>query len=224
MTDSVTTPTFTITAAPSAKINHSIVHDVVILMSDEEQKALKDLITSAPENAVFVEYGCGGSTCFFAMHMRPTQHLHSLEHNKDWFLRIREVLSDMTISGDVSLYWKPAAGGKKLGYKIGDQVHTFEDKDFRVYGSPSEELAHGLEDYIHGTDTNIDWAKVHCVLVDGVARGPILAVLRHKLPAGALVLLHDAGPRQGWYSWAVDGLYTVHGLIDNMLVLEVPQK
>ena len=55
MTDSVTTPTFTITAAPSAKINHSIVHDVVILMSDEEQKALKEFITSAPENAVFVE-------------------------------------------------------------------------------------------------------------------------------------------------------------------------
>ena len=223
MTDPVTTPRLRITAPP-AKINHNIVHDVLILMTDAEQEFLKQIIADAPADAVFVEYGCGGSTCLFALHMQPTQHLHSIEHNKGWFSRIRGVLSDLTISGDISLYWKPAADGKKLGYQVGDAVHTFEDHEFRVYGSPSEELAHGLEDYIHGTGTNIDWSKVHCVLVDGVARGATVAVLRHKLPAGALVLLHDAGQRRGWYNWAVNGLYVTHGLIDDMLVLEVPTK
>lgn len=223
MMDPVITPRLKI-SAPPAKINHHIMHDVVILMSDAEQTALKQIIADAPDDAVFVEYGCGGSTCLFALHMRPTQHLHSIEHNKGWFIRMRGVLSDMTISGDVSLYWKPAAGGKKLGYMIDDAVHTFEDNEFRVYGSPSEELAHGLDEYIHGIGTNIDWSNVHCVLVDGVARGATLAVLRHKLPARALVLLHDAGPRPGWYNWAITGLYTSHGLVDNMLVLEVPQN
>lgn len=209
-------------SAPPAKINHNIVQDVVILMSDDEQIALKQMIADAPDDAVFVEYGCGGSTCLFGLHMRPGQQLHSIEHNKNWFLRIRGVLSDMTLAGDISLYWKPAAGGKKLGYMIDDTVHTIEDDEFRVYGSPSEELAHGLEEYIHGTGTNIDWSKVHCVLVDGVARGATLAILRHKLPAGALVLLHDAGLRPGWYNWAIEGIYTEHRLVDNMLVLEVP--
>jgi hypothetical protein len=224
MSEPMTTPQYKIIGAPRAKINHSIVHDVVILMSDDEQRTLQQIIADAPDNAVFVEYGCGGSTCLFATQMRPGQHLHSIEHDKDWFLRIRHVLSDIPTSGDVSLYWKPAAEGKTLAYKIGDEVHKILEKDFRVYGSPSEELAHGLEGYIHATDTNIDWSKVHCVLVDGVARGAVLATLRLKLPAGAIVLLHDAANRVWWYRWAVEGVYTTHGLIDNLLVLEVPAK
>lgn len=217
-----TVKSYTIAGVPRAKINHNIIHDVVILMSDAEQTALKDSIADAPDDAVFVEYGCGGSTCLFALQMRHGQQLHSLEHNKQWYQRIHTVLSDLPSAGDICLYWKPAADGKRLGVQVGDDLRLFEDHEFRVYGSPTEELAHGLETYIHGTDTRIDWSRVHMVLVDGVARGAVLAVLRTKLPAGATVLLHDAAHRVAWYKWAVD-LYTPCALVDNLLVLRVPE-
>jgi len=213
---------FSITSAPPAKINHNIVHDVVILMTDAEQTALKQIIADAPDGAIFVEYGCGGSTCLFGLHMRPTQQLHSIEHNKDWFSRIRHVLSDMTLAGNIALHCKPPAAGKTFAYKIGEEVHRIKEEEFRIYGHPTEELAHGLEDYIHAHGTNIDWSKVRCVLVDGVARGAVLATLRLKLPPGALVLLHDAIDRILWYRWAVQDVYLLHSLVDSMLVLEVP--
>lgn len=57
MMDPVITPRLNITAPP-AKINHHIMHDVVILMTDAEQTALKQIIAAAPDDAVFVEYGC----------------------------------------------------------------------------------------------------------------------------------------------------------------------
>lgn len=218
-------PTYsTILGAPSAKINHSIIHDVVILMTIPEQDALKAMIADAPDDAVFVEYGCGGSTCLFAAHMRSGQRLYSIEHDKNWFHRIGTVLGDMNRQGEIFLYWKPAAKGRKLGYKVGDTVHTVEDHQFRIYGSPTEELAHGLEDYIHTTDTDIPWSQVHCVFVDGVARGAVLAIIRHKLSPGAMVILHDAADRAEWYKWAVNGLYETQGLLDSMLWLTVPQK
>lgn len=213
-----------IVAAPPAKINHNIVHEVVILMTSAEQDALKHIIADAPDDAVFVEYGCGGSTCLFALHMRASQRLYSIEHNKEWFLRIRHVLSDLKVSGDVMLHWKPACEGKPLVYKNGDVVQPITEADLRPYGHPAEELALGLEDYIHARGTDIDWSKVRCVLVDGVARGAVLAILRLKLSPGTIVLLHDATERTEWYKWAVHDVYTIHGMVDHMLVLEVPPE
>lgn len=214
----------TIVAAPPAKINHSIVHDVVILMTPAEQEAIKQMIADAPDDAVFVEYGCGGSTCLFAAYMRASQKLYSIEHQERWFHRIRTVLGDMQRNGAVFLYWKPAAGGRKMGYQIGDDVHIIEEHEFRQYGTPSEELPHGLDAYINASGIDIDWSNVHCVLIDGVARGAVLAVVRQKLAPGALVILHDAADRSDWYKWAVQDLYDSHRLLDSMLWLTVPKK
>ena len=213
-----------IVAVPPAKINHSIMHDVVILMTPNEQEALKQMIAAAPDDAVFVEYGCGGSTCLFAAHMRASQKLYSIEHQKEWFERIRMVLGDMQRGGEVFLFWKPAAGGRKMGFQLGEDVHIIEEHEFRRYGTPTEELPHGLEDYINATGIDIDWSKVHCVLVDGVARGAVLAMIRHKLSPDAMVIVLDAAQRNIWYTWAVQPLYDAHGFVDSMLWLTVPKK
>lgn len=209
---------------PTSEATPTILHQVSILMSDTEQIALKQMVLDAPDDAVFVEYGCGGSTCIFALTMRGTQQLHSIEHTREWFDRIGSVLGALPLRGEVFLHWKPAGDGRPLGYKIGDNTQIIEEHNFRVYGTPSEELPHGLDSYIHAKGTNINWSKVHCVLVDGVARGAVLAVLRHKLPAGAIVILHDAALRVDWYRWAVNDLYEVVQLVDNMLWLRVPKN
>lgn len=207
--------------APKAKINGNLVHEVEILMTETETAYLQNLIAAAPEDATFVEYGCGGSTCFFATTLGPRHELHSIEHNKKWYERIRVVLSDIPVQGSISLYHKPAFDGKKASLLINGENRVITEEDLRPLSWPHEELPVGLEAYIHGKDTNIRWPSVHCVFVDGIARGAVLSVLRQKLTAGAIVILHDAKKRLPWYRWAID-LYDVVELVDHMLVLRVP--
>lgn len=187
-----------------------------ILLSDNEQQLLKDIIYNAPSTATFVEYGCGGSTILFAESMRESQHLHSIEHNKEWFDTVSEELHRRACT-NVTMHLREP---RQLLRDTNGAIEAINETTFRPYATPHEELPMGLEDYIHAHNTNIDWSHVYCVFVDGVARGPILALLPYKLQAHTGVLLHDAAGREVWYQWSYQKQYVQLDMVGSMLVMK----
>lgn len=195
-----------------------------IMLLESEREYIKGIIAKAPEDAIFVEFGCGGSTLMFASSMLPTQQLYSIEHNGEWFEKVKAALQAQNVL-NVTLLWYAPFQGHELSIVYEDKTKKIiSEKELRPFGNMYEELPIGLDNYINVTSVDIEWSRVAAVLVDGVARGAVLAVLRTKLNPGTLVLLHDARRREPWYKWAVDYLYEGVEMIDTLLVLRVPKS
>lgn len=194
-----------------------------ILLSEIERHYLKNLIDTAPDDAIFVEYGCGGSTLFFGTELRANQQLYSVEHNKEWFDKVKHELEHYGLT-KVHLFLRLPYGGKTLIRPTAEGSIAIPEEKLRPYSSEYEELPLGLENYIHAVNTGIQWPRVHAVFVDGIARGAVLVTVRLKITSAAKVLLHDAKDRQLWYRWAVEGVYDPIEMVDTMLVMEVPQS
>lgn len=153
------------------------------MMTVDDAHRLVSVIEGAPDDAQFVEYGGGGSTKLFAQHLKPTQTLFTIEHNPQWYARIVEAVAD--VPNVVVTHRTVTVTG----------AHPF--------AHPSEESPAGCADYIHARGIPIEWSRVAMVLVDGIARGPVTAVVRHRVPARTPVFIHDYVGREEWYEWAV---------------------
>lgn len=159
------------------------------MMTVDDQRVLLDVINNAEDDAVFVEFGGGGSSLMFASRLKDTQRLITIDHNPEWYEKIAEAIAPY-----------PNA-----------EVHLITPKvqpNFHPFGHPYEEVPMACAPYIHALGIDIPWDKVGCVLVDGIARGAVMAAVRTKLKPFTAVLIHDYIGREEWYDWAVE-LYDV---------------
>ncbi len=159
------------------------------MMTVDDQRVLLDVIDNAPDDAVFVEFGGGGSSLMFASRLKDTQRLITIDHNPEWYEKIATAIAPYQNA----------------------EVHLITPKvpaNFHPFGHPYEEVPMACTSYIHALGVDIPWDKVSCVLVDGIARGAVMAAVRTKLKPLATVLIHDYIGREEWYDWAVE-LYDI---------------
>lgn len=166
-----------------------------ILMTLREPGYILDLV---PDDGTLVEWGCGGSTIYFLDNLKPNQILVSIEHNNDWYNKIKDKLANHpNIDRHVFLYIPSTVANP-------------------YYARPEEESPCGLVDYINPSEDIISNADVF--LVDGIARGPIAAFLSVKAKPSAQVIIHDYLGREEWYDWAVACFKNKEQPIDTVLV------
>jgi len=171
-----------------------------VMMHPDEQDTLIGALPLLSMNATIVEFGSGGSTCMFADHLGAVQYLISIEHNAEWYNKVTDALKTSRNLPRIQYHYIPPA------YPL----------EFYAFAHPYEECPAGLENYIKGPD--IDWTKVEMVLVDGVARGAVLATLATKLRPNTRIFLHDYTDRETWYDWAVN-LYKREERVEKLLEL-----
>lgn len=163
------------------------------MMTMDDQNIIADIVAKLSDTAVIVEYGGGGSTLMFARLLRKSQRLITIEHNVEWYHKIKKEL-ETTPNPNVELHLRTP------------------DADASVwpFGHYYEETPYSCADYIHATNVEIPWTEVECVLVDGFVRGAVLAMLTTKVAPEITVMLHDYPGREDWYDWAVRLYDVVH--------------
>jgi hypothetical protein len=194
-------------------------------MRQVEQACLLSYVARVSDTAHVLEFGSGGSTVLMAQHLKPSQHLYSVEHAQEWYgkvhaelngqenvhLQLREPTLDMTL--EVSAEDAGVVGALTVPLSISRYT--------------VEECSAGLNTYLNLHYGN-QWEETELVLVDGMARGACLALLRHVLPSGCTVLLHDyarcedEASRKEWYGWAVNLYQKPVDTVGSLLILRVP--
>lgn len=162
------------------------------MMTMDDQRILHACVNALPDDAVLVEYGSGGSTLMLAKMLRGSQSLFTIEHNVDWFHKVKTELRLLELDSRASITLRTPDG----------------DKSIWPFGHYYEETPYACAEYIHADGVQIPWPQVQFVLVDGFVRGPVLAALATKLSSNVPVFLHDYPGREAWYDWAVH-LYNV---------------
>lgn len=157
------------------------------MMTLDDQQTLTRTVAELPDDAVLVEYGSGGSTVMFAKLLRGNQRLYTIEHNVEWFHKVKSALQVVDPEKRVSLNLRTPDA----------------DPSVWPFGHFYEETPYACADYIHATDVEIPWSRVRLALVDGFVRGSVLAMLATKLAPETPVFLHDYLDRESWYDWAV---------------------
>jgi hypothetical protein len=164
------------------------------MMTLDDRARLLGCVAQLDDRATIVEFGCGGSTLMLAKALKPTQSLVSIEHNPEWFAKIRDAVKSYP---NVYMYLRTPDSPV-------DGLWPF--------ANPGEETPTGCEGYINAVNTDIDWYNsVDMVFVDGFVRGAVLAAVRSKIPywKSIDVFLHDYVGREWWYDWAVNLYYRV---------------
>lgn len=154
-----------------------------ILMQQIEIDYVKSLF---PDNGLMIEWGCGGSTIYFLDHLKPNQHMISIEHYQEWYDKVADKIKHHPNGTRHILYH----------YKRIPEIPK------NYYAQPEEETPVGLEQYICPDLDKIKNADV--LFVDGIARGPTAAFLSRRVKDSAHVLIHDYGGREAWYDWAAN--------------------
>jgi hypothetical protein len=131
------------------------------------------IIEHLPAGGRMLEWGSGTSTVWFAEHLPADATLLSIEHDREWFGRVRSMLAGHDCVG---LRCHPPAGILGPNASVG------------------EERPDLLRDYIHAADAD---GAFDVILVDGVARDACLEHARALLKPGGTIFLHDA--QRPWY-------------------------
>ncbi len=162
-----------------------------VMMREPDSAHLCQAIKKLPDDAVIVEWGSGGSTVMIAREMGPQMRLYTVEHTKMWMDKVAGALADEGLTDRVTQIFAPLAFPVSLW----------------KFGHPEEETPAGADFYIDPRlmpETEFPlWSKIDLALVDGLARGPILAALALKTTPRIPVFLHDYVGREAWYNWAV---------------------
>lgn len=175
------------------------------MMYEDEFDAFIASFETLTAGANIVEFGSGGSTYQIGKRLKPSQDLFSVEHNPEWFAKVREGVKDL-----------PAFG--RIHRTLAIPASSIQTDGF---ANPGEENPTGITNYLHPEfKIPLNWSSVDFVLVDGIARGACLSVLANKLKEGTIVFLHDYKGRETWYQWAVD-LYETVSLTNMLLELRV---
>jgi len=221
--------------ATGDRIAAALLADAIPKMRPNELEFFHAQVSTLPDDTHILEFGMGGSTVLMASTLRPAQHLYSVEHDPDWFKKIQAVVGaqpnvHLHLRKNVLTYVITIC--EMEGLPLDTDTSKLRAKVEMSKFLP-EECTAGLSGYLDMSYGN-DWSKTRLVLVDGVVRGTCLAMLRHYLPAGAKVLLHDYHfiqddtpedvdvPRRDWYDFGVR-LYTPGWSVGSFLVLTVPE-
>lgn len=156
-----------------------------IQMQQDEIDYMVKLINDLPEDALFVEWGSGGSTCKWLETLRNLQRLISIEHNESWYNRVTRAVKNHF--GDVS---------ERFEYIHIPEAHGLE----HGYGNVLEEHPFGTLTYMTPKDEIFD---ADVFFIDGIARGAcaVNTLLRYTRPDAAF-FIHDYVGRETWYEWA----------------------
>ena len=125
-------------------------------MNKNEIDCIASLLT---QDLTVLEWGSGGSTLFFAPMVKEW---HSIEHNKQWFDKISQILPN-----NVNYYYVPANKAVSRRYS------THAD----------------YKDYIEIIDTIK--GKFDVVLIDGRARVACARYVKNRLTKNGIIIIHD---------------------------------
>lgn len=173
----------------------------------DEIAYLKEFMENKIDGSKLVEWGSGGSTTMFLPYFETGEFI-SIEHNEEWF---HKVIKEVTTGG------YSEAVMRNFTYVLA-KMKT--DISFYGYGIPHEENPCFAENYICPSSESFHVWDADIFFVDGICRGPILAMINHMCRSNPLaydateekwihqrptIFIHDYfGPenRAPWYEWA----------------------
>lgn len=129
-----------------------------------------------PESQVF-EYGSGGSTLWLA---KRASRLTTVEHNAEWFERVRQELELAKLSNCTLLLREPVPD---VPPQHGTAIAA------RPYNSPIE--PGDFRHYVHALDSWPD-SSLDLIVVDGRCRAACLLLAGAKIRPGGILLLDDS--------------------------------
>lgn len=181
-------------------------------LDPDEIEYLKDFMSKKPAGTKLVEWGSGGSTAMFLPYFETGQFI-SIEHNEEWFSKVAEEISIGGFSPEP--VYSPSAVANFTYVLARPKI----DIRFYGYGVPHEENPCFAIDYIDPKVDGVNIWDADIYFVDGICRGPILSMIRHKrgmescydvldarwIEKPPTIFIHDYfGPeqREPWYEWA----------------------
>lgn len=170
-------------------------------LDPDEITYFEQFLSNKQPGSEMVEWGSGGSTTMFVKYFQ-TGRLTSIEHNEEWYNKVREELvyggeyTSASLDNFTYLFKPPSFESKPI------------DIRFYGYGVPFEENPCFASTYIDPTGDvlapNIWHSDIY--FVDGICRGAILATIHAKaVKRNAAVFIHDYygyEKRVPWYNWA----------------------
>lgn len=158
------------------------------------------------DDATIVEWGSGGSTLMILNMLKPKQTFISIEHDTSWSKKVIDATRnhpnrkrmDYIVTG-LPVIQLEVNGGH---YINGD----YQDHKKGMMGKFLEENPSYISNYIDPSILDSKFKRVMSAdmfLVDGLARGAILATLRVRASKKSKILLHDYIGRELQYDWAV---------------------
>ncbi len=178
-----------------------------IMMGPEEIDYVAGVIAAAPDDALIVEWGSGGSSCRWYEAMRAGQKMTVIEHCQAWHDKVAQA----AVAAFGAELVKPESPGFELVQctehpDVARVCYSepYRDKDDRLVRDVDfhkEEAPAFMPHYISPRD---DVWDADVFLVDGICRGPVLATIlaKHRKRA-PVILLHDYPQREVVYDWAV---------------------
>lgn len=175
-------------------------------MRPKEIEFFTEELHNLKDGATIVEWGSGGSTLMILNMLKPNQNFISIEHDTNWSKRVINATRnhpnrdrmDYIVTGLPIMKFE--ANGNY--YVNGD----YQDHKKNMMGKFFEENPSYISNYIDPTVLNNKFKKImssDMFLVDGLARGAVLATLRVKANKKSKILLHDYVGREYQYDWAV---------------------
>jgi len=163
--------------------------DIKPWMKDDE---IKFLLSFLQKEDIMLEWGCGGSTVEFSRYVKE---YHSIEHNQDWYKKIKKILEDQQ---HVFMYCIPNDLPRDL-----------------IFGPSKYEE---FETYIQYV--NILNKKFNKVLIDGRGRQWCAKKVLSYLDDDAIVFIHDFGiPGRERYNSVLEH-YSIIGKKDSLVALK----
>jgi hypothetical protein len=189
-------------------------------MTPDEIDYVVAAIRAAPDDALIVEWGTGGSTCRWYEAMRPGQRLIAVEHCPEWH--------DKLVLAATTAFSERLQGPESPGFEL-VLAREHPDVERRPYSEPYIDAAERRVRDIdfhkeeapcfvpHYIDPRADVWDADVFLVDGICRGAVLAtILAKRRRRAPVILLHDYRDREIVYDWAVN-LFPHHELVTGYL-------
>lgn len=180
---------------------------------DEGQMCLKGrkaILDSIPSKGTYLEYGSGGSTLWFIEEIVKRDDgtkIISVEHDGAWYKKINSVIPNGYRKNFTYIH-------RPVKYNLTLTDNENNKVTLNPYATPFEENPAGLHEYIH--PETVFLSKIDTILIDGIARGPILAYIVNQVPRNCNVFLHDIENRD-WYDWAIslysEKIYVYHNML-----------
>ena len=172
-------------------------------LDPDEITYFEQFLSNKQPGSEMVEWGSGGSTTMFVKYFQ-TGRLTSIEHNEEWYNKVREELvyggeyTSASLDNFTYLFKPPSFESKPI------------DIRFYGYGVPFEENPCFAASYINPEASGVKIFDADVFFVDGICRGAILATIKAIASnPNATVFIHDyygGEKREEWYNWA-SGLY-----------------
>jgi len=164
-------------------------------ITDREKEAILDNLN--PQD-IMLEYGSGGSTLLFSKYV---QSYNSVEHDKDWYEKIKPLVSENTTLVHANCYYK------------NNNVHC----DYN-----SEEERDKWRSYYEGVKL-LKKNYYNKVFIDGRARAYCALEVIKYIDDQSLVFIHDYVGR-AYYHNLVEQKYDRVDLIDSLVILKLKTK